>query len=391
MDATIAAPAHGPAKFVSFLRIGLVQTVGFVVYLILPAYVGILANVLGFGSEAAGYMASACLAGIALGTFVGLPLQRIFGTKIAMVGGLAVMAGLDFLSPFVTEMLPHGAIRFAAGLAGGIALAQSATLVSRPTNGERGFSVVVFMNTLFAATMFQLIGPILNLGGIHAFYWVLGGLGALTALLLAFEPLHDMPVPQTAAGGSRAFTPGAILCMIAFGLLLSGLAIPYTYLVDIGVAHQIDPTTVALVLSGSALLGLVGAATAGALGTKLGRIPTLVTAISVIVAMLLCVTFVEGPLGFLLAWPILVFFWNFSPPYFAGLLVQYDPTGKALASATSLMLIFNVAAPSLAAALLIPPAEGAAATLGNYQNVMLAAAFFVALTIPLYVASARKV
>ena len=38
------AMARAPASFMSFFRIGLVQTVGFVVYLILPVYVQALSN-----------------------------------------------------------------------------------------------------------------------------------------------------------------------------------------------------------------------------------------------------------------------------------------------------------------------------------------------------------
>ena len=46
-----SAMARAPASFMSFFRIGLVQTVGFVVYLILPVYVQALSNRMGFGDH----------------------------------------------------------------------------------------------------------------------------------------------------------------------------------------------------------------------------------------------------------------------------------------------------------------------------------------------------
>jgi MFS family permease len=379
MDATNMARA--PAGFASFLRIGLVQTVGFNVYLILPGYVAALSDLMGFGKQAAGLIASATLAGIAIGTFAGIALQKPFGTRKPMLAGLVAMAALDLVSPYVLDLVAHGAIRFAAGIAAGVALAMGSALVARPSNAQRGFSVVVFMNTSFAALMLFFLTGLLSWGGMRALYWLLALMELVAAALLAFEPLHDRVVPPAAEGTSRAFSPGALLGMLSFGLFIAGLGVSWTYMAGIGTAHGIEPATVGMVLGGGALIGLAGAATAGALGTQFGRVPTMVLAIGVVVAMLCVMRFVEGPIGFLAAVLFLIFFWNFAPPFFAGLLADFDPSGKALASSTSVLVILNAVAPSLAAALLSP--EG-------YGNVLLATILIVATTIPLYVIAARK-
>jgi len=374
------AMARAPASFMSFFRIGLVQTVGFVVYLILPVYVQALSNRMGFGDQGAGYLASLSLAGIAVGTFIGMALQKPLGTRTPVIVALVAMAAFDLISPFVLDMASHGAIRFAAGVAGGVALNIGATLVARPSNAERGFTVVVFMNTGFAALMMFNLGALLDWGGMKALYWLLAGLDIATALLIAFEPLHNRAVPVQAAGTSRAFSPGAIMAMLAFGLFLSGLAVSSTYMATIGMSHGLPIEGVLKALAGAVLAGLLGAVGAGVVGSRFGRLPTQLFGLCVVIAMLCVMRFVPGEWGFLLPLPILFIFWNFAPPFFAGLLADYDPSGKAMAMATTLMVILNACAPALAAALFTPDAS----------YVMMASILIVGTTVPLFFLASRK-
>ncbi|WP_439816722.1 MFS transporter [Zavarzinia sp. CC-PAN008] len=370
-----------PAGLPSFIRIGIAQTIPFFVYLILPGYVAALAVRMGFGEQAGALIASANLAGIALGTFLGIALVKRFPTRSLMLVGLLTAAALDALSPFVLDVTAHGALRAAAGLAGGVSMAMGSILIAKPSNAERGFSVIVFCNTSFAVLMLFFMQALLDWAGMQGLYWLVSGLGVLTAFMMLTEPLHDRPASAAPAGSGGALSPEAIMAMLAFGLFLAGFAMVWTFLGAIGLSRGLNAATVGTTLSIGAMVGLGGALTAGIIGTRFGRIPTLGLAVLVVVSMMLVIWLVPTEMAFLATIPVFLFFLNFSPPFFAGLLADLDPSGRVLAASTSVLVILNATAPAVAAALVRPEGYGLVIAVG-------AAVSFSAL--PLYAFAASR-
>jgi hypothetical protein len=161
------------------------------------------------------------------------------------------------------------------------------------------------------------------------------------------KPAHAVQAAKPATKGAVA-----VLLFVSFPafLFFAGYAASWAYIERIGVTAGLTHKEVGTVLSISLISGSAGSIAAWLLRMRVGRlIPTFVTLLCQLASLAVLLWFLHGPLFYLGALMVFVFFVNFPNSYQVGLAVHADTTGRA-AVVFLLMLKAGIAvAPYLAA------------------------------------------
>lgn len=142
-----------------------------------------------FGPEVVGYLLSAALAGLMLGSFVASPFSDRFGRKPVIIAACLLMGTFSFLTAFAADATEFIAFRFLTGLGLGAALPNIQTLTSEIVPKRRRALLMTLMFLGFPAG--AIFGGLGSTHIIAEFGWeslfVIGGvLPFFTAVLLFF-------------------------------------------------------------------------------------------------------------------------------------------------------------------------------------------------------------
>ncbi len=256
------------------------------------------------------------------GIFFKLPsgaLSDVLGRKRMMVLGAVFFAVPPFLYPFVQEPWSLLTLRFAHGFATAIFSPVAAAYVASLAETGRGarFGWFASANDI-GATAGPLVGGfVLYFTMSYSLTFLLvGGLGALSLLVVILLPDVDRPAPAAKTFGTRAaelrlglaevfrtppiFVAGGIeaVMYIGYGAFLGFLPI---YARNVG----LNFAEIATVLGAQLTFGLVAKPIAGTLSDRMGRIPVIVIGLLLCAAALPLIFRSESLTAFLLAAPLL--------------------------------------------------------------------------------------
>jgi MFS family permease len=248
-------------------------------------------------------------------------------------------------------------LRFLAGFFGGSMMAVGATAVGDTSSPEANVALLNVAQTALCAIGFYVMPPLVDRYGTSGAFSFLA-VYALPALAIA------MLLPARgrwlkAAHATQARQPAtkaavAVLLFVSFPafFFFAGYAASWAYAERIGVAAGLTHREIGTALSISLVAGAAGSIAAWLLRMRIGRlIPTFVTLLCQLASLTVLLWFLHGPLFYLGALMVFVFFVNFPNSYQVGLAVNADTTGRA-AVVFLLMLKAGIAvAPYLAAAL----------------------------------------
>ncbi len=318
-----------------------------------PAMVTVMIDRLGFRPGDPGYVISAEMAGMGLATFPALWwLGRIHWGRLACVMLLTIALG-DAVSIAATTPTALAAARFTTGLAQGTVsiICMSALRLTRDPN--RSFGIWLFAELSVGALALLGLPLLVSSAGIAGFYATLGAL----ALLLAGLGLHipDGHDRRSRATGTATVDARGLWAGIAglAGILgfYVGFSSIWTFASQMA-SPAVGAGTVARALSIAPIGGMVGAALAGAVGTRFGSARPFALAVAALAAAAGALGLQPGWTAYQLASCGVLLGWTFGVPFLFGAIAHVDASGR-LTTAINIVIGTGLAAGPAFAAMLV--------------------------------------
>jgi predicted MFS family arabinose efflux permease len=303
---------------------------------VMPMLVGLMINLFGLSSAAAGRVASGELLGVALGSLAVATLVSRWPLKaVAVLNVACIVIGNALTIGTAGEHL-HIA-RLIAGVGAGGSIALMSAIVATSHAPDRLFGVFFSVLLLLATVFFYSAELVAQHLGEYGMYFVFIALSLCSVMLsLLFVP-PTRRVPASVQAHSTANAPVTLPTrwgivgagLFAMFLFFAGCGAVWVYMERIGVANGLDPEAARSVLGSATIAGAIGACLATLAGVRFGRLAPLLLAGSVLLLMMAMIafglnaaTFPAVALGFVLTW-------MFTLPYLMGTMAVIDPLGRA--------------------------------------------------------------
>jgi predicted MFS family arabinose efflux permease len=331
-----------------------------------PAMVTVMINRLGFRPADTGYVISAELAGMGLATFPSLWwINRIHWGRLACLALLAVALG-DAVSVAATTPLTLAIARFVSGLAQGTVSITCMSALRLTRNPNRSFGIWLFFELSVGAAALLGLPLLVSAAGIAGFYATLGAFALLLSAVALHIPSGHRGNPRAkplASAGTRDFGAGIAGLGGILGFYIGFSAI-WTFTSQMA-SPSLSAGEVARALSIAPIGGMLGAASAGIIGTRFGSARPFAVAVGALAAA-------AGALALRPEWGAyqvascgVMLGWTFGVPFLFGAIAQIDVSGR-LTSAINIVIGAGLAAGPALAALLVGPS-------GHYRRVVVLA------------------
>jgi predicted MFS family arabinose efflux permease len=291
---------------------------------VMPVMIGILADELAFGNAGAGYVASANLAGVGVGSIVCLALARRWSWTVLIIAGALIMIGTNFLTTLYSSYQYILFMRLASGLGEGLIAAICYAAMGHSREPARALSFYVAGQGLVGAIGMGIMPTIVEQSGWQWFF-VLVSVLALPAFVLArlIGTLQEKGMDgrvgrRGAVSWNAAYTLGSIL------MYFIGMAAIWAFLERMGDAKGLDTMHLSMSLSASAIANMVGSLAVGIVAHRLSTVGGLVVGMAALVASLVGLVAFDAWEAFLVSAVLFSFSWGFYFPYQFRLLARVD-------------------------------------------------------------------
>jgi predicted MFS family arabinose efflux permease len=353
----------------------------------LPGLLAEMSRLYGFSDQQLGYLASADLLGLTVGTLLWKPALARYGLRnVCFMAGLLLFL-TNASSMAVVDYAPLVMLRFAAGLCAGGLHAVSFIVMGASRKPERSFGLFVAGLALFGAVALLVVPLLADYGGIKLIYLVLA-VSALIAIVLGRGlPISTSPGTNTdATECSSAKLKSYILPLFGVFAIFSAGGAYWAYMSRIGENAGFAARSVSIAASSTQIFGFLGASLATYIGLKFGSIRPLLASFVLMFAMCALLTQPIVFMAYVIAICLLTFGWNFSTPLTLGLVAQADSTGSASVYAATSSNLGLALGPLVAASLL--SSESLAPVL--YLTAALAFASLIVAMIPWFINIAKN-
>ncbi|MEQ9463237.1 MAG: MFS transporter [Haliea sp.] len=362
---------HKITSLREIVSLGTLGTVGNLAAFALPVIVGALVDSLGLNAREGGFVGTAEMVGLGMGTIVFSRVILTVSWRKFATFAILLLAVTNALAPYATDLYVLYGLRVLSGLGGGMLISMGAAGLSSTRSPERVLGSIAIISMLFAGAMLYLLPMIQQAAGIKVMFLTI----ALINLSLLFAvPLLPPKSPYVAAlessdnevlnpAGTGAAEAQELPAPTGSPLIrlstLAGIFLYFTaamafwvYVERVGVAAAYTTEQVAQVLGTSQLFGAAGAMTAAILGTRLGNriLPVAFgTLLAATCAFLMTresqlAVYAIAACGFIFTWSVLY-------PYFMGIGISLDPSAKLVSYSIVLQTVGKAAGPWLAAML----------------------------------------
>lgn len=335
----------------SIVAVLYLAVVGPCVFILQPGFVQGLVEYVGLGEQAAGYVASAEMFGIAATTvLLSLVAQRVSWRNFLVISVL-LCAGGNFASIGQTDPQTLAMTRFVTGLGSGGLISLTFTMAGLTERTDRNFGLIIVwvltygaLGLLLMPTAYQAIG----MNGVLAFF----GLFCASSLLF----IRNTPDSGHAhADESRRRDYSTLVQRISLAAILIyniAIGIVWAYLFLVGIEAGMAEQSVANALTVSQFMGIVGAFLVVIFEKRFGRVLPLLITISGTAAFIYVLVGELDANGFWIAVCGFNFLWNISMPYLLATMAEFDFRGRMVVHGVSMQMIGLAIGPSLAAQLL---------------------------------------
>ncbi len=308
-----------------------IGALGVMAFQVLPSLVIGMLTDLEFSREQIGWVSSAQLGGIALGSFINLRLIKILSWRRIAYVGLGLLILTDFVTMFMMDYLPFIVIRLLAGTAGGICVSFGVYAIGNTRKADRNFGLFLAFQVISAIIANMFLPGVVQSQGIASIFVFLIILELLTLfILLKHIPNFEVQGQQTGGANSTKVWLFCILQLVAVLFFYIALGGFWTYLapiaLDAGLTEQETGRAIGLGLFG----GLAGAFVAAQLNIRLGRLLPILFAVGMqITALAILYTGFQFTV-FVLAAGLFMFGWYMYFPYQLGMLAALDRDGRPM-------------------------------------------------------------
>ena len=327
--------------------------------LLLPLYIGAIADSLVLTNRQLGVLGSADLLGIAASTLSAYWWLRKLSLRPLLLGSIAIFFIVNLASLVVSSVSVLIVFRLAAGLASGAAYAIALSALCSTINSERNTALMVCGQVMLGAVGSFLL-PLVSAGWqITSIYlymnlWVFA---ALVFVYLYFNPL--VASDENVEGISNWRESKASAFLVALGTVGYFLTIGmvWGYLERIAREYGLSSTAVASSLGIGYVISLFGSLGAAWLGNRLGHALPMIVAGVVQILMLFLFTrldhFENVELAFLLTNIVFQFFWSYIISYQIVIYSSVDRGGRFVATYGTFMHLALAAGPFIGSFLIL--------------------------------------
>ncbi|MEH6549336.1 MAG: MFS transporter [Pseudomonadales bacterium] len=325
MSTNSAADFNDKKVIASILFCGVIALLTF---LLLPLYVGAMADKYGFSESQLGILASMDLGGIALMSLSGpFWIKRLNWRKV-MRYSLVWLTIWNMVTVYTSDFGLLCLVRFLAGLGGGLMASLVIQSISYTLNPDRVAAIYIVLQVAIQSAAFLVLPGLIIDFGLLGFFGLLSIMGVLALAVTGYFPLTglDDDVGDDANAEKRAgdspISPLLILLGMAF-FFIAQVAL-FSFVERMGVEAGFSSQQIGDALTIAVTVGLGGAILGAVVSVRYGRLlPILLAGI----AQLACFIFMSPNID-LLTYTLLMcgfqFFWNLPLGYHVGVLIGED-------------------------------------------------------------------
>ena len=356
MQEPSSKPPPGPSRLESLPPRAVVAvtaswTISLFGYYAQAQLLGPIMNDFQLGEEAVGWLFSLENTALALsGLLFAGPLARWSRARTAFIAG-AIAVAANMASAFAGTFEALLVARLVAGAGAGAAGAAGLAAAASAREPDRMFATVTLVWGLagaagpaiipFATVPFGSTGGFLLMGGV----------------CLVLLPLLRWLVPPREAEEARPSlltAPNRLLAVIAmFALLVFeiGQGGIYTFIEQIGLRSQLSEHQIGVTLTGTGLVGLVGAAAAAALGTRFGRRGPIILGLTLNIIAAVVLSGSEEPVTYIAMNWLWSAAYYFVVPYTLGAMSALDDLGRWVVATDAVWTLGDGFGPGIAGSL----------------------------------------
>lgn len=284
---------------------------------------------------------------IVLGSLLGIGMLRRIGARIVIGAAGVALAVANIAMVGQSGMLVLAPLRAATGLMEGILVAAALVAISRVARVERASAIFLAAQTLLQAAVAAALPLLSAQSRTDAALVTLAAAGVIAAVSAAALPSYLRPAAPDAERG--ALTPASLTALLCAGLFLGAIVSVWSYfglwLIHYGYPPAFEGTAVALCLVSQ----VVGALVAARYGERLPNPQTIAAcALTGVVLVVLFFLFRGSAAAIIAISMAFGFVWLFTLPFFAGWLIEIDPSRRAVLYLTAFQLGGAALLPSLA-------------------------------------------
>jgi predicted MFS family arabinose efflux permease len=299
---------------------------------VLPALVSVIALGLKWDDRALGLLASADVAGITLGSLVGIPIVHRLTLRSVVLGGVATLVAADVACALTSVEPAVVGFRFIGGTASGVILAACYAMYSfvNPQRNFAAFSIGQMASGFVGVTALPVLTA--SLGWQSSFF----SLAAVTAIALPLGPwlpahAYGRTIEPTDLGVQRRTSPRVWAAVAGIIVYVIGEGAVWTFMERMGTTSGISERDVNVAVSACTLAGVLGAVVTMFPSRRLGVVLPLTLAALLSVASV-CVMRTSNPLLFMASLSGFTFAWlAFATVQFA-IIAEADTAGTATIS-----------------------------------------------------------
>ncbi len=299
---------------------------------VLPVMVGVMAEQLGFGLAHAGYVASANMAGVALGSVLGAALTRRWSWSAVIIGGTAIMIGANLFTMIGSNFSYVAVMRFTSGLGEGLIAGICYAAMGRSGQAARALAFYVAGQGLVGAAGMGFMSTVIQRSGWQILF-VLVSILALPALWLA-RRIGTLENSSGLAAQAVKSDPMSWLGWAAVGALLAqfiGMSSIWAFLERLGSAKGIDSVHLSMALSASAVANMAGSLAVGAFAHRVRGLQGIAAAFTLFAASIAGAFFWNDWRVYLMVGVLFMLSWSVYFPFQFGLLAGFDRGGRLAA------------------------------------------------------------
>ncbi|MBS0420006.1 MAG: hypothetical protein JSR66_20005 [Proteobacteria bacterium] len=227
----------------------------------LPALVNVLAHGLAWNDRALGVFAAADVAGITLGSLVGIPLVQRRSLMSTTLGGVIALVVADIGCGLGGGEFQVNAFRFAGGLASGVILAACYALYSYG-NAQRNFASFCLGQMASGLIGVTALPHLAARWGWASSFVFLAAATALAIPLAWWLPRHSAQRNPVAVNTVGAAKTAASVWVAVAGIVVYviGAGAVWTFMGRMGLASGLSEQDVNFAISGCEVAGILGAA-----------------------------------------------------------------------------------------------------------------------------------
>lgn len=344
-------------QLIALLALLPVAMMGASVLTLLPLWVGSLSDTGTYSVRQVGFLASADMVGIFISSTSAFLWVRKVNWRVAALGGLSMFLLANLASATATDMISLYALRVMAGLGCGAAYAVALSALGDTPSPDWSFGLMVTAQVAFGFLGFEWLPGLIADHGINAFFHYLNA-WLLLAILLAAVALprrRQRPIGEVALS-FKSIGPAAAGAFAGTVVLYIAISAVWAFMERMGVAADISPDQIGRIIGWGYLISVLGSITAPAMSRRVGRTPTMLLAMLVLLATyggLATLTPANAIATYAATTIIFQFFWSFILPPLMATFNAVDPTGRFIVLCSPAFKLGEIIGPPMAAFFII--------------------------------------